>query len=234
MKKHLFVDWDRTIWDFEKNSKVALKLLFHHFKLNEHKLQFNHFHNQYIKVNARMWQEYGQGILPKEELRSRRFWQTLMDLQAPTEHFEKMADFYIASAPQQTHLIPHAKEVLNELRQMGYTIHILTNGFREAQEMKIRSTGFENLIDELICSDDVGINKPDPALFRHALKTTGAPLQDSCMIGDDYHIDYLGASNFGMKALFFNHQNATKVRKDDEYVTHWREVPNKLSWVFRI
>jgi len=71
--KHLFFDLDRTLWDFEKNSEIALFKLFHELSLDEAIDSFELFHSKYKKNNALLWKEYGAGRLSKENLRNDRF-----------------------------------------------------------------------------------------------------------------------------------------------------------------
>ena len=48
MKKHLFFDLDRTLWDFDGNSKRALTQLFDEAKLQQTTLNFTDFHDFYV------------------------------------------------------------------------------------------------------------------------------------------------------------------------------------------
>jgi putative hydrolase of the HAD superfamily len=48
------------------------------------------------------------------------------------------------------------------------------------------------------------VNKPDVRIFEYALKETGASLNQSVMIGDNFDADILGAFNFGMDQIWLN------------------------------
>ena len=74
---HLFFDLDHTLWDFETNSKEALKLIFKESGLNEQIKEFSSFHMAYKNVNRKLWRMYGVGQVTKEVLRSKRFIDTL-------------------------------------------------------------------------------------------------------------------------------------------------------------
>ena len=71
--RQLFFDLDRTLWDFETNSKAALQYLYDSLSLGDTIEHFFHFHHTYIRINADLWQLYGKGKLTKEELRDQRF-----------------------------------------------------------------------------------------------------------------------------------------------------------------
>ena len=83
-------------------------------------------------------------------------------------------------------------------------MHLITNGFKESQHLKIRGAGIGQYFNQVIVSEDVGVNKPDPAIFRHALGVAGAEKETSIMIGDSLEADVMGALNFGMDAIYFN------------------------------
>jgi putative hydrolase of the HAD superfamily len=73
MQKHLFFDLDRTLWDFDQNSKQALIQLFSEAKLHEDFLDFEEFHDYYVQVNSSLWIAYGRKEITKEFLRNERF-----------------------------------------------------------------------------------------------------------------------------------------------------------------
>ena len=51
----------------------------------------------------------------------------------------------------------------------------------------------------------VGVKKPNPKIFKHALQMAKATAEESVMIGDNLEADIMGALNFGMDAICFNY-----------------------------
>ena len=51
----------------------------------------------------------------------------------------------------------------------------------------------------------VGVKKPNPRIFNHALQIAKANKEDSLMIGDNLEADIMGAINFGIEAICFNY-----------------------------
>ena len=70
----------------------------------------------------------------------------------------------------------------------------------------------------------VGVNKPDKAIFQHALDVAGATKETSLMIGDSLEADVYGALNFGMDAIYFNPFNKPKPDDVPLQVTHLKEL----------
>ena len=202
---HLFFDLDRTLWDFDQNSENALRQLFATEELEAQIGGFEHFHKQYVYQNAHLWKLYGKGIIKKDELRYERFRVTLKHFKIIDEALvRRMSDAYVSISPLQTALFPKALETLQELKQMGFQLHIITNGFQEVQFVKLENCGMRAFFDVVVCSEFVGKNKPDPAIFKYALNQAGAKAEKSVMIGDDYHVDVAGALRAGMQAVWFD------------------------------
>jgi FMN phosphatase YigB (HAD superfamily) len=65
-------------------------------------------------------------------------------------------------------------EALRRLRQAGWRIGIATNGMADNQLGKIRNAGLDRLVDAWCISDEVGIRKPDPEIFRLAVARCGS------------------------------------------------------------
>ena len=55
----------------------------------------------------------------------------------------------------------------------------------------------------------VGVKKPNPKIFKHALQIAKASQENSIMIGDNYEADILGALNVGIDAICFNYNSDT-------------------------
>ncbi len=85
--------------------------------------------------------------------------------------------------PTKSKLMPHAREVLEYLSGK-YNLYILSNGFKELQSHKMRSSGIDEYFKKVVLSDDIGILKPWPEIFHFALSTTQSELNNSLMIGD--------------------------------------------------
>lgn len=223
--RHLFFDLDHTIWDFDKNAEEALHELYGIYGLKELGLHSpDLFIETYTRNNHRLWAEYHTGKITKVELREARFKKTFTELgihpdQVPVG-FE--AD-YVKLCPTKTNLFPEAHETLQYL-QSKYTLHLISNGFQESTELKISGTNIGSYFQHIIISEVVGINKPDKAIFEHALNLAGAIRNESLMIGDSLEADVRGALNFGMDAIYFNPAGLDKPEDVPVQITHLKEL----------
>jgi putative hydrolase of the HAD superfamily len=203
--KHLFFDLDHTIWDFDKNAEETLHELYHTYKLHDLGLHSaDQFIETYTQNNHQLWADYHLGKITKQVLRETRFSKTFIDLGISPESIpHQFEDDYVNICPTKTNLFPKTHETLSYLNNK-YSMHVISNGFKESTEMKIHNNGLGIYFDNVIISEVVGINKPDKAIFEHALSLADAHVSESMMIGDSIEADIRGAQNFGMKAIYFN------------------------------
>lgn len=205
--KHIFFDLDKTLWDFETNSRSALEELYHHHQLASHGVHdFDLFFQEYSVINDQCWDLYRKNLINKEYLRHQRFFLTLKKFGIENRPLAKaIGKDYVALSPTKTALVSGAKELLEHLKGR-YSLHIITNGFEEVQHLKLRNTRIDHYFHEVITSERAGRRKPDPAIFQFAMKKTGAIPENSLMIGDDLEIDIHGARTNGWKTIWYNPQ----------------------------
>ncbi|HET6243968.1 MAG: noncanonical pyrimidine nucleotidase, YjjG family [Bacteroidetes bacterium] len=203
--KHVFFDLDLTLWDFDKNSTEALFEIFNELELtNSGVTNFDEFVAGYKIHNEAMWEGYRKGIVTKEQLRTERFDKALLDFGIQDKKLaQKIGDAYLEKSPFKTHLLPYTIEVLEYLSQK-YTLHIITNGFKEVQFLKLENTGIRKFFDQVITSESAGFKKPDKRIFHYSLYRAKAKTKQSIMIGDHLDIDVVGARNAGLDQVYFN------------------------------
>jgi len=209
--KHLFFDLDHTIWDFDKNAEETLNELYHTYKLRDLGLHSpDRFIEVYTQNNHQLWAEYHLGKITKQKLRETRFSKTFIDLGLSPQHIpQQFEDDYVSICPTKTNLFPKAHETLGYLKEK-YSLHLISNGFKESTELKVSNNGLNEYFENVVISEIVGFNKPDKAIFNHALNLANAGISESIMIGDSLEADVRGAQDYGMKAIYFNPEKKEK------------------------
>jgi putative hydrolase of the HAD superfamily len=209
--KHLFFDLDHTIWDFDKNAEETLHELYHTYQLRDLGLHSpDRFIEVYTQNNHQLWADYHAGKITKQKLRETRFSKTFLDLGLSPELIpERFEDDYVTICPSKTNLFPKAHETLCYLKER-YSLHLISNGFKESTEQKVNNNGLDIYFENVVISEVVGFNKPDRAIFNHALTLANAGIAESIMIGDSIEADIRGAQDYGMKAIYFNPERKEK------------------------
>ena len=101
-------------------------------------------------------------------------------------------------------LFPDALPLLTALREAGKTLVLITNGLQSTHIERIALLGLEEYFDHTLISDAVGLAKPDPRIFRHALDLAGCAPHEAMMVGDNPVNDVAGALAVGIAACWFN------------------------------
>jgi len=222
---HIFIDLDKTIWDFESNSRVTFREIFEKYQLKSHGI--SHLHNfieVYTRINDLLWGLYRENKIKKEVLSIRRFELTLQefgidDLILATH----LAEDFVTLSPLKTILFPHSREALKYLKER-YALHIITNGFEEVQQKKLDVCDLRKYFSTITTSEEAGVKKPETGIFEFAIEKAGARANESLMIGDDLQVDMAGARLIGMDTLFFNPQRHIHQDDLDHEVHSWHEV----------
>jgi putative hydrolase of the HAD superfamily len=81
---------------------------------------------------------------------------------------------------------------------------VVTNNVASEQRSKIAACGFGPLLDAVIISEEAGVTKPDPRIFRMALDQLGCPAVETVMIGDAWDTDIAGARAASIHPIWFN------------------------------
>ena len=228
---HLFFDLDRTLWDFETNSKIALQKIYDKYSLKVHFEHFIHFQKSYQNINNELWKKYGKGKITKDELRLKRFVKTLEKVEVYDKTLANTLNLdYITIAPKEKNLFPNTLETINELSK-NYRLHIITNGFAEAQIVKLESSGLKPYFEIVVCSEMVGKTKPNPEIFEFALNQANAKKNESIMIGDDHNTDIIGAIQVGMQAILFDPKNRYRKSAGLYKISDITELPLLLTMI---
>lgn len=227
--KYVFFDLDRTLWDFEANSKATLEELFAEFNLKK-KLGVGgaEFIREYKRINEIFWTDYRNGVIKKEELRYARF-EAALKFFGHNDHdmASEIGELYISRSPRKTGLVEGSIEILEYLKTK-YELHIITNGFEEVQHIKMESSGLSPYFGHVITSEGAGAKKPSKVIYDYSEKLTGAKPSNSIMIGDHYEADVFGALNAGWKAVLYEPNEIRKENVNYHHIHHLKELKELL------
>ena len=146
--KHIFFDLDHTLWDFEKNSNLTFIQLFEEQKIE---LDVNAFLEVYSPINFQYWKQYRNEKVTKEKLRYGRLKDTFtaLNFQVTDALIDQLSEDYIKYLPNHNYLFEGTIELLEYLKQK-YSLHIITNGFEEVQNLKLEKSGIIKYFDKII------------------------------------------------------------------------------------
>ncbi len=96
-------------------------------------------------------------------------------------------------------------EVLSELRQRGYRLHVLSNN-SSILALQLELIGTTGYFDTVSWSEEMGVEKPDPRIFALALERIGASATEVVYVGDSFEADVLGAEGAGIIPIHADHR----------------------------
>jgi putative hydrolase of the HAD superfamily len=115
---------------------------------------------------------------------------------------------YAAWAPARS-LVDSGHALLDSLRDRGLRLAVVANTWPEPARLvrrELGELGVAERLDALVLSDEVGVRKPDPAIFETALAELGVEPEAALFVGDRLVDDIQGAAAVGMttvQALWF-------------------------------
>ncbi|MCV6628804.1 MAG: YjjG family noncanonical pyrimidine nucleotidase [Flavobacteriaceae bacterium] len=217
----IFFDLDHTLWDFETNSANTFAEILQNHKIE---VDLEQFLKHYIPINFAYWKLYREQQIEKEPLRYGRLKDSFdaLEINIDDQTIFSLSDAYIEVLPTYNNLFPGTIEVLKNL-QNNYKLHIITNGFEEIQETKLKRSGIHSYFDCIINSEMAGVKKPNPIIFELALDKAGVLAKNALMVGDNLEADIGGALGVGMQVIHFN-SNEEPEDKNIPTIYHLDEI----------
>ena len=124
-----------------------------------------------------------------------------LEVELEVEELRQISEASVAAWHAHTPLDPEAKSVLGEL-QGRYKLALISNFdhpphvHRLLDELALRP-----FFDAVVVSGDVGVKKPDPAIFAPALEQTGLATDEALFVGDSPEDDVAGARAAGLRPV---------------------------------
>ncbi len=124
------------------------------------------------------------------------FNQTLdyLEISYDGELINTLVNIYRRHSPK-INLYEDATWAINHFKNKKKRLAIITDGYLEAQENKVRSLGLESLFDLIICTDKFGRGnwKPSPMPYEKIMETFECEGTDCIYIGDNPRKDFIAA-----------------------------------------
>jgi len=130
--------------------------------------------------------------------------------------------------------------LLRDLRASGLLVGIITHGWTVKQAEKLLRLRLLESIDRdaIYISEQVGISKPNPKLYTHALEAHGLAPERTMYVGDSPTHDVLPARALGMKATWSSRAAKTTLEETgveaDHAVANFEELRGVLREVYGV
>ncbi len=95
------------------------------------------------------------------------------------------------------------KDVLSGLKAAGIKTAILSNGAPAMLEAAVKNAGIDDLLDDVLSVDSIGVFKPHPRVYQLAVDGLDLPAGRICFMSSNAW-DVAGAANFGFRVVWVN------------------------------
>ena len=199
----IFFDADGTLFDYDAAEAAALRGAFERCAL-----PFDpDVGPRYSEINAAIWRDFELGKITQQRLRTERF-NRLFDAVGLTADSAEFSRHYLAILGAQTDLLDGAEGVVRALAGKVRML-LITNGLAEVQQPRFAASSIRDCFAEIVISGEVGLAKPDPAIFDFAFERIGRPVKERVlMVGDNLGSDILGGANYGIDTCWYNPKGA--------------------------
>jgi HAD superfamily hydrolase (TIGR01549 family) len=117
---------------------------------------------------------------------------------------ERMAEHYVEGQRSGHPVLPGALDLVDRLAEQ-VPVALVTNGPPDIQRLKIDQAGIGSRFSAVLISGEIGIGKPDPAVFLRAAELLGVAPEHAVMVGDSWERDITGALAAGVRAVWISH-----------------------------
>lgn len=112
-------------------------------------------------------------------------------------------------------------ECAKRVKRDGYRTAIVTNNIAEFSEYWRKSIPLDEMFDAIVDSSQVGMRKPNPKIFEHALECLGDIEPERAAFLDDFHGNIAAAKKVGMHGILVLPDHTGAIRALDELLgTH--------------
>lgn len=212
-------DLDETLFDFP--ARQALLATLSHFDLAPDPALIE----AYQATNHALWAQFNAGQIDADTLQRQRFAGIgQVSGRCPREINHLFLDQIIAMSQPLEGVI----ETLQRLRgRIG--MGIITNGFSRPQRGRLQRHALHEWFSPLLISDEVGVAKPDAAIFEQAL--AALPVTDPArvlMVGDNPGTDIAGAAAAGLSTCWYDPQHKDLPCQPTHRIHHFSELASLL------
>jgi len=195
----IFFDADGTLFDYDASEAAALEGAFEACGLPYEP----EIRPLYSEINAGIWRDFELGRIGQKELKTARF-DRLFDAVGLTADSTEFSRQYLAILGAQTSLLAGAESLVASLTGKVRML-LITNGLAEVQVPRFAASSIRDCFAEIVISGEIGLAKPDPAIFEFAFDRIDRPAKERVlMIGDNLGSDILGGANYGLDTCWFN------------------------------
>ncbi len=239
--KMIIFDYGHTLlYEPNHSPENGDRKLYSYIKSNPNNISFEEFSKTISDMFAKMKEFSG----PYLEIHEHIFLKTVLEymdieLSIPIEEAERVVWYGISAGEK----MPYVDELLESLNKMGIRTAVISNIVFSEAALKERLNHFlpDNKFEFVLASSEYIFSKPDPLMFKIALKKAGLSEDEVWYCGDSITSDVRGAQNAGIFPVLYNGEtteendplkkinDGLEIEGEHLYIEDWRELISILE-----
>ncbi len=197
----IFFDIDNTLLDNDTAQASAANYIYNQTLELQNLFSEKEFPGIWNEITQKYVQQYTAGKLTFHQQRKERL-NDIFKSDLNEKKFNLIFNDYLSAYKKNWQLYPDVIPVLERYKDTPKGI--ISNGDKDQQRQKLENTGIDHYFDIVVISDDIGISKPDPTLFLHAVKLAQKEPSQCYYIGDQVDTDAKAAMDAGLTGVWLN------------------------------
>ena len=223
----VLLDVDDTLFDRELAQRMVLEIITDRNRELFDSIHADRLLAEFLESDRISDEEYQAGP-PGTNIRLCRAEIFLGALGLRTSHARDIAEIYVNEYPTLDAPVPGARQLIEELAPR-FSLGIISNGLADVQYTKLESLGIRSAFECVVLSEDVGVSKPDPRIFHHALSLLSLSPDEALYVGDSFDNDVVGALEVGMQTCWFNPTEQRSSREEIRPTYHVQDLATLAS-----
>ncbi len=210
----IFFDLDGTLTDYEASVDYAMTKLWEVIG-DGCSLELDAFLRAQWDFLEDLENKDARGEVPRTLLKDRRArFEMFLRSVGPglVERFNDVGEEYSRYRLEGIKLYPGTKEVLAELGRR-YPLGVITEGNGQTQRRQLTEAGLIGLLEHIVISDEVGLHKPDTALYEKACEMAAVRPHQAAIVGDRIAWDIAPAARIGMLTVLSRQQKHYRINE---------------------
>jgi HAD superfamily hydrolase (TIGR01509 family) len=209
MYKVILFDLDDTLIYFDDYWEESVKETFcqHVATMG---LECNSLFEVYKEKDLFLEQKYLKQEISIQQYRNYRIMESLnhFEISISYETANDFEEMYRTISKTKMKARPQVLRTLEALSEK-YSLGIVTNGTADWQHDKIDALGIKHLFGDkaILISEQIGVEKPSPGIYRKALEYFRVPPQEVLFVGDSWQNDVLGPHQEGIHTIWLNRKD---------------------------
>jgi putative hydrolase of the HAD superfamily len=218
----VFFDLDDTLIDSRGAVGAAVRKIHHDLEIPR---PLEDFLSAWRAAHAHRYPQYLNGDLSYREV-SRIRVRDVLGADVADGEADAVFAAYMNAYESNWALFADVRLCLNALR--GLRLGVISNGPSKEQRRKLTQLGIEPSFEHIVISEECGCAKPNTGIFARACELANVAADDAWYVGDQFDIDYGGATAAGLHAVWLN-RRGEKFQTNSSTVTSLAQVPDVIA-----